>query len=109
MRFLVDAQLPPDLATWLRERGFPADHVFSLLSPAAEDDVIWATAKSLDAVLLTKDEDFITLRNRVPSGPSVVWLRIGNATNPVLLDWLALRLNSIISEIEAGTAVIEVR
>jgi uncharacterized protein with PIN domain len=28
MRFLVDNQLPPSLARWLRDRGHDAEHVF---------------------------------------------------------------------------------
>jgi predicted nuclease of predicted toxin-antitoxin system len=30
MRFLVDAQLPPGLCRWLRERGHEAEHVFDV-------------------------------------------------------------------------------
>lgn len=108
MRFLVDAQLPPALTAWLKSRGHEADHVFDLLDRTAEDDEIWALACRLDAALLTKDEDFVTIRRRSVAGSHVVWHRIGNATNPTLLAWLEPRLESIVDAM-AATDVIEVR
>ena len=40
MKFLVDAQLPPALARWLREQGYDAQHVEDLGLRDAEDRVI---------------------------------------------------------------------
>ncbi|MEQ1650387.1 MAG: DUF5615 family PIN-like protein [Hyphomicrobiaceae bacterium] len=108
MRFLIDAQLPRDLAKWMKARGFRADHVFDLLSPNAEDDAIWALAVQLNAAIMTKDEDFIHIRTLASVGPSIVWLRIGNATTLVLFNWLAPRLDNVVKEVGAGTPVIEV-
>lgn len=81
MKFLVDAQLPPDLVPWLTARGQIAEHVFSRLPPEADDKAVWALAVQSDAAVMTKDEDFVALRTRFVIGPSIVWLRIGNATN----------------------------
>jgi predicted nuclease of predicted toxin-antitoxin system len=41
MRFLVDAQLPPSLAHWLGERGFPATPVRELGLRDSDDGSIW--------------------------------------------------------------------
>ena len=109
MRFLVDAQLPPELVGWLTRRGHHADHVFDLLPATAEDDEVWALVVRLGAALLTKDEDFIAIRLRAGSGPSVVWLRIGNATNPTLSVWLGLRLDGAIVAVAGGSPIVEVR
>jgi hypothetical protein len=40
MRFLVDAQLPPALATWLNGQGHLATHVFGLEFVSAGDRTI---------------------------------------------------------------------
>ena len=59
MRFLIDAQLPPGLAHWLIRQGRAAEHVADLDLADAEDAAIWLKAKSLSAILITKDEDFV--------------------------------------------------
>jgi len=62
MNFLIDAQLPPALCGWLRERGYGAVHVFEIGMVAAGDAEIAARAEADGAVLVSKDEDFVTLR-----------------------------------------------
>ncbi len=64
MRFIVDAQLPPALAAWIRGRGHEADHVFDLGMGKADDAAIAGWAVSSQAVVVTKDDDFRTCRAR---------------------------------------------
>ena len=58
MKFLIDAQLPPALARWLREAGHEASHVEDDGLRDAEDGAIWAHALKTGAIIVTKDEDF---------------------------------------------------
>lgn len=109
LRFLIDARLPPRLATWLVSRGHEAVHVFDVGLASAEDPDIWALAVSSHAVLVTKDEDFLTIRAMSAHGPSVVWLRIGNATNRALIDWFAKRFGSVLAALAAGQGIVEMR
>ena len=109
MRFLVDAQLPPALARWLREQGDEAQHVEEIGLQDAEDRIIWAQALSLAAVIITKDEDFAERAARDSTSPVIVWLRVGNATNRALLQWLAPRWTQIVTLLNAGHRLIEVR
>ncbi len=109
MRFLVDAQLPPDLVIWLKSAGHEAWHVADLNLRDADDVEVWAKAIELRANLITKDEDFVAIRERASSGPSVVWLRIGNAINRVLIDWLVKSWPRAIAAIGDGVAVIEIK
>ena len=109
MRFLVDAQLPPALATWLLTQNHEAEHVFDLGLADAEDLQIWSHAAKTQFVLITKDEDFLTVRSSLPDEPSVVWLRIGNATNRVLIDWFAKRFPAVLAALHAGEVFVEVR
>jgi predicted nuclease of predicted toxin-antitoxin system len=44
VKFLVDAQLPPALAAWLREQGHEAQAVREVGLREAHDEVIWAYA-----------------------------------------------------------------
>ncbi len=109
MKFLIDAQLPPALARWVQEQGFDAQHVETLGLGDAEDHVIWAQAITIDAIIITKDEDFAARAAREATAPVIVWLRIGNATNRVLIQWLQPRWTQIVSLLNDGDQLIEVR
>ncbi len=109
VKFLVDAKLPPALAQWLREHGHQAQHVEDLDLRHAEDQEIWMHALNLSTVLITKDQDFAERAARDPDAPRIVWLRVGNTTNPALVQWLAPKLQNVIALLERGDALIEVR
>lgn len=107
MKFLIDAQLPPALCAWLRERGHDALHVSTIGLVAATDEEIARRAASESAVVVSKDEDFVTLR--LPDRFALVWLRCGNATNRMLTAWLEPRWRQIETLLTAGERFIEVR
>ena len=109
MRFLVDAQLPPALARWLGDKGHAASSVRETGLLTSDDGSIRNFARQGDWVLITKDEDFAEEEIGFHAGPPVVWLRIGNATNLVLIAWLEPLLPEIIRQLESGQTLIEVR
>ena len=109
MKFIIDAQLPPSLAAALRQAGCDAVAVREVGLREGKDTAIWQYALENDAAILTKDEDFAERCLRSPNSPVVVWLRIGNATNPVLLEWLMPILPAVLARIESGDRLIEVR
>lgn len=109
MKFLVDAQLPPALALWLREAGHDAQAVREVGLRDAEDADIWNHALKTGAVLITKDEDFPTRAQQTDTSPVIVWLRIGNATNRILRQWFMPQLPQILAWIEQGVRVLEIR
>ncbi len=49
------------------------------------------------------------IRERAAGGPTVVWLRIGNAINRVLIDRLAKSWPDVIAAISDGVAVVEIK
>ncbi len=108
MRFLVDAQLPPALARWLREAGHEAVHVEDAGLRDAEDGEIWTHALENDAIIMTKDEDFAARTMQASRAPMIVWLRVSNATNPVLRAWIEARLPGILQLLDAEQRLIEV-
>jgi len=109
MKFIVDAQLPPALAGWLREQGHQAEHVQDVGLREAEDSPIWNYALEQCAIILTKDEDFADRVRQSRKTPMIVWLRIGNCSNRALREWFFPLLPDILREIEQGQCFIEVR
>lgn len=108
MKFVLDAQLPPALARWLREAGHEAQPVREIGLREAEDETICVHALRTGAVVLTKDEDFALLARRSDTAPVVVWLRVGNCSNAELRAWLEPRLPGISQLVEQGGRVVEV-
>jgi len=109
VRFLVDAQLPPALARWLTEQGHQADHVIDLGLEAATDREIWRVAPQQEAVVVSKDEDFVTLVTLQPEQAQVVWIRLGNTTKRGLLQWFAPLLSQVEQALERGERLVEVK
>jgi len=109
MRFVVDAQLPPALASWIVQQGHEAKPVRELGLRNSDDSAIWKFATDGAWVVVTKDEDFAERALATTAGPQSVWLRIGNCTNPALFTWLEPLWPSIVRQLEAGTPVVEVK
>lgn len=107
MRLLLDAQLPPALRDWFRERGHEADHVSTVLGGEAPDWVIAAHVEAHGLTLVTKDDDFLT--RHPPHRSRLLWLRCGNISNRGLRLWLDARWPAIEQRLADGDTVIEVR
>lgn len=87
MKFLLDQHLPVALISLMERLGHEAVHVKPLGMGDAVDPDIWLAAVQRDAVVVSKDSDFLRL---TASGGRLVHLRIGNCSNRVLLgSWNA--------------------
>ena len=109
MKFLIDAQLPPAVACWLRDAGHDAQAVRGAGLREAEDDTIWRHALATGVAILTKDEDFPIRAQQADTSPVIVWLRIGNTSNHALRLWFMPQLPQILAWIEQGVRVLEIR
>ena len=107
MNFLIDAQLPPALCVWLDSRDHQATHVATIGLGAASDLEIADFAESAALILVSKDEDFVTLR--WPDRFAFLWLRCGNASNRALTMWIEQRWDQIESWLEGGERFVEAR
>lgn len=107
MRFLIDAQLPQRLARRLADLGHDATHVADIGLESATDAAVWSAAIARKAVLVTKDQDFAVARAVGDQGPAVVWVRIGNTPNDVLIARLVGSLDAIAEAIARGETVVE--
>ena len=108
MRFLIDAQLPPALASQLTAAGHQAEHVNDIGQGEATDADIWSYANKTQSVIISKDGDFAGLAQSEQLGTQVVWIRLGNASNKAL--WAALEplLPEIVAALAADERVIEI-
>ena len=108
MRLIVDQQLPPVLADWLQRQGLDAVHVRDLGLKAAPDAAIWTEAQRDNAVVISRDEDFVALAGR-SGGARVVWIRLGNCTNAALLAAVETNWPAIATRLTAGERLVELR
>lgn len=109
MRFLIDAQLPPALARVLTEHGHVAEHGTDIGPGDAPDRALWRYALDHQAVVVTKDEDFAQMVAIEDDSPTVVWIRVGNTRRAALLAWFEPSIERIVSMVERGDQVIELR
>jgi len=109
LNFVVDAQLPPAPAKWISSRGHQATHVFDIGLHAATDPIIWEHARDKNAVIISKDEDFVA--RWLLSEPSIalVWIRKGNCSNQALIGWFEPLWPEMLARLEQGEQLIELR
>ena len=72
-----------------------------------KNNPIWQFAIK-EKVIVSKDDDCAKWIQQGRVGPQVVWLRIGNASNPALIFWTSVRWETIIRRLSAGDRLIEV-
>lgn len=105
----MDNQLPRALALFLASHGHSAQHVLDLGLDEAADAMLWKHARENDLILVSKDEDFFHLANRVGDEEKLVWVRIGNCRKQVLLEAFDHALPQIASAFAEGYRIVEVR
>lgn len=107
MRFVVDANLSPVVADWLRAEGQEAVHVVDIGLLTASDEVILATAAEDDRVIVSADADFAALLALGHlSKPSFVLLRSADHLTSSEQAGLLLRnLAAVSDDLDAGAIV----
>jgi predicted nuclease of predicted toxin-antitoxin system len=70
----VGAHISPAVAQWIStELGYPASSVRELGLRNAKDKDIFTAARTANAVVITKDADFVEKVERLGSPPSIIW------------------------------------
>jgi predicted nuclease of predicted toxin-antitoxin system len=93
LKFIIDTQLPPKLAKFLRDKVFSAIHTtYFPNGHLLDDETIVQIAIRDNLIIITKDIDFLDnyLINGIP--PKVLMLQFGNISNA---DLVALFENNI--------------
>ena len=105
----IDAQLSPALAPWLAEEfGIQAFSARHLGLVPAKDREIFEAARNANAVVLSKDADFVLWLERAGPPPQVLWLRCGNTSNAHLKNLLRNVLPAALDMIRAGEPLVEI-
>ena len=109
MTIWVDAQLPQGIASWLSEQfSIEAIAVRDLGLRDAEDEAIFAVARTANAVVMTKDRDFVDLVDRLGSPPQVLWITCGNTSNARLRELLLSVMPDSIRLLDDGEPLVEI-
>jgi Uncharacterized protein conserved in bacteria len=109
MTIWVDAHLSPAIATWITSTlGVNAVALRNLGLRDAEDTEIFEAAKAQQAIVMTKDRDFVDLVERLGSPPQIIWLTCGNTSNARLCEILRETLLFALELLDAGEALVEI-
>jgi predicted nuclease of predicted toxin-antitoxin system len=109
MTLWLDAQLSPRIARWVSETfGFEATPVRELNLRESEDEQIFFAARKANAIVITKDGDFVDLLERHGAPPKIIWLTCGNTSEDALKQILASALPEAIQLLEAGDDLVEI-
>jgi len=105
----IDAQLSPRLASWLQESfGIEAVSVRDLGLRDAEDTDIFEAARDARAIVLTKDQDFVHLVDRLGPPPQVLWVTAGNTSTEYLKSLLERALPTALDLLDKGEPLVEI-
>ncbi|HTK74918.1 MAG TPA: DUF5615 family PIN-like protein [Gemmataceae bacterium] len=105
----LDAQRPPALVAWMTTTfKVDARAVRDLGLRNAKDIQIFHAARDANAVVMTKDSDFVELVNRLGSPPQIVWVTCGNTTNVRLRALLTSVFPRAAELLRQGEQLVEV-
>jgi len=104
----LDAQLPRQLADWMRkEFGLDAWSMHELALERASDREIFEKARSVGAVILSKDSDFVDLVQSLGPPPQLVWITCGNVSNRRLMLVFQQSWMTVSALLASGEAIVE--
>lgn len=109
MTFWLDAQLPPNLASWLSDEfSVDASSLKTLGLRDAKDKEIFTAARKAQATVITKDSDFVELVYRHGSPPQILWVTCGNVTNAQLRQVFAAIFQDALRLLANGDNIVEI-
>ena len=109
MTIWLDAQLSPAITTWISgQYGVIAIALRDLGLRDATDREIFFAARVADAIVMTKDSDFVMLLEKEGPPPKVIWLTCGNTSNARLKEILTETLEKAIELLETGERLVEI-
>jgi predicted nuclease of predicted toxin-antitoxin system len=110
--YWVDAQLPPGLAAWLREtQSVDAKALRNIgLRDAGDVEIFMAARRDAgaEAVVISKDSDFVDLVMRHGTPPKLMWVTCGNLTNARLKEVFERTFTQATRLLQGGEAIVEI-
>ena len=109
MTIWVDAQMSPAIAVWISSNfAVNAVAIRDLGLRDAKDKEIFEVARRENAVVMTKDSDFVLLLDRLGAPPQVIWLTCGNTSNVRLKEILTSTLPKALELLISGEDLVEI-
>ena len=109
MKVWIDAQLSPGLARWLSDdQAVEAFSARWLGLHDATDEAIFDAARRANAVVMTKDRDFVQLLERAGPPPQVLWITCGNTSNARMRDILRQTFANALLLLRQGEPIVEI-
>ena len=106
----IDAQFSPAIAEWLTNT-FSVDAVAirDLKLRQAKDKEIFDAARLNNAIVMTKDSDFVLLLDRFGPPPQVIWVTCGNTSNERLKEILTIVFAKAVQLLQTGESLVEIQ
>ena len=74
----------------------------------SSDEEIFAAARTADAILLTRDGEFVRLLEQQGSPLKVLWLTCGNTSEAALQQIIAQHLSTALGLLAGGEELVEI-
>ncbi len=108
MTIWLDAQLPPKLTHYINYQfNVKAIAVRDLSLRDVSDMEIFNKAKEADAIIMTKDSDFVDLHFQFGAPPKIIIINCGNVTNQYLQIFLQERFSEALRLLR-DEAIVEI-
>lgn len=107
--YWFDAMLPPALAPWLTQTfGVAAYSAAYLGLRDADDEVIFQAAKQANAIIVSKDSDFLERLVRFGPPPRLLYVTCGNTSKDHLIQLFTQHFASVQQLFLSGEAIVEI-
>lgn len=108
MKFVVDAQLPIRLKSWMISKGFDVVHAIDLPNKEfSTDREISSFADAEQRIVITKDSDFYKSHIIKQEPKRLFFITTGNINNNQLIALLELNMEVVSQRFLEGKIVIE--
>lgn len=109
MMIWVAAQMSPAIAAWISSNfAVNAVAIRNLGLRYSEDKEIFEAARRENAIVMTKDSDFVLLLDRLGAPPQVIWVTCGNTSNARLKEILTSTLPKALELLNSGEELVEI-
>jgi len=109
VKYWIDAQSPTGLARWLRQEfGVNAQSLKTLGLRDASDEEIFESARRTQAVIISKDSDFVDLISRLGTPPQLLWVVCGKVTNRHLQAVFTATFQDAVRLLQEGEGIVEI-
>ena len=109
MKIWIDAQMSPAIASWITSNyAVTAVAIRDLGLRDATDKGIFEAARQENAVVMSKDSDFVLLLDIFGPPPQVIWVTCGNTSNARLKEVLTNTLPKALELLQLGENLVEI-